>query len=104
MGRRLVDHDSRKDLWDEVAIITSKDANLTSALVRYLESRLVRIARNVGRVALENVQGPTGGAELPEADASDMDCFIEQGGSNGWPRAVRAMAPGRSRKRRPESS
>lgn len=78
VGKRLVDHDSKKDFWDEVAIITSKDANLTSAHVRYLESRLVRIARTVGRVALENVQGPTGGADLPEADASDMDYFIEQ--------------------------
>lgn len=78
VGKRLVDHDSKKDFWDEVAIITSKDANLTSAHVRYLESRLVRIAKTVGRVSLENVQGPTGGAELPEADASDMDYFIEQ--------------------------
>lgn len=78
VGKRLVEHDSKKDFWDEVAIITSKDANLTSAHVRYLESRLVRIAKSVGRVSLENIQGPTGGAELPEADASDMDYFIEQ--------------------------
>lgn len=78
VGKRLVEHDSKKDFWDEVAIITSKDANLTSAHVRYLESRLVRIAKTVGRVPLENVQGPTGGADLPEADASDMDYFIEQ--------------------------
>ena len=69
---------SKKDFWDEVIIITSKDANPTSAHVRYLESRLVRIAKTVGRVSLENVQGPTGGADLPEADASDMDYFIEQ--------------------------
>ena len=78
VGKRLVEHDSRKDFWDEVTIITSKDANLTSAHVRYLESRLVRIAKTVGRVPLENIQGPTGGADLPEADASDMDYFIEQ--------------------------
>ncbi|MGO2820993.1 MAG: DUF4357 domain-containing protein [Brachybacterium tyrofermentans] len=38
----------------------------------------MRIAKTVGRVSLENVQGPTGGADLPEADASDMDYFIEQ--------------------------
>lgn len=78
VGKRLAEHDIKKDFWDEVAIITSKDANLTSAHVRYLESRLVRIAKTVGRVSLENVQGPTGGAELPEADSSDMDYFIEQ--------------------------
>lgn len=78
VGKRLGEHDIQKDFWDEVAIITSKDANLTSAHVRYLESRLVRIAKTVGRVSLENIQGPTGGAELPEADASDMNYFIEQ--------------------------
>ncbi|MDN5600155.1 MAG: GIY-YIG nuclease family protein [Brachybacterium sp.] len=78
VGKRLGEHNSEKDFWDEVAIITSKDANLTSAHVRYLESRLVRIAKTVGRIPLANVQGPTGGADLPEADASDMDYFIEQ--------------------------
>lgn len=78
VGKRLIHHDSKKDFWDEVVIVTSKDANLTSAHVRYLESRLVRIAKDVGRVQLENLQGPTGGADLPEADASDMDYFIEQ--------------------------
>ena len=78
VGKRLVDHDAKKDFWDEVVIVTSKDANLTSAHVRYLESRLVRIAKDVGRVSLVNIQGPTGGADLPEADASDMDYFIDQ--------------------------
>ena len=78
VGKRLLDHEKKKDFWDEVVIITSKDANLTSAHVRYLESRLVRIAKEIGRIPLVNVQGPTGGADLPEADASDMDYFIEQ--------------------------
>ncbi|MEE1651382.1 GIY-YIG nuclease family protein [Brachybacterium sp. J144] len=78
VGKRLVDHDAKKDFWDEVVIVTSKDANFTSAHVRYLESRLVRIAKDIGRIPLVNIQGPTGGADLPEADASDMDYFIDQ--------------------------
>jgi hypothetical protein len=78
VGKRLVHHDAKKDFWDEVVIITSKDANLTSAHVRYLEARLVHIAKDVGRIPLVNIQGPTGGADLPEADASDMDYFIDQ--------------------------
>lgn len=78
VGKRLGNHDVEKDFWDEVVIVTSKDANLTSAHVRYLESRLVRIAKEIGRTPLINVQRPTGGAELPEADASDMDYFIDQ--------------------------
>lgn len=78
ISTRLVNHDAAKDFWDEVVIITSKDANLTSAHVRYLESQLVWIAQSIGRVTLTNTQRPTGGAALPEADASDMDYFIDQ--------------------------
>lgn len=75
---RLKSHDSNKDFWDEVVIITSKDTNLTSAHVRYLEAKLVEIATKVGRVRLKNSNVPTGGSTLPEADVSDMDYFIEQ--------------------------
>ena len=75
---RLVQHDAKKDFWDEVIIVTSKDSNLTSAHVRYLEAQLVKIAQTVGRYRLENGNNPRGGADLPEADASDMDYFIDQ--------------------------
>lgn len=75
---RLVHHDATKVFWEEVVVVTSKDANLTSAHVRYLESRLIRLAKSIGRVPLANGNEPTGGADLPEADASDMDYFIEQ--------------------------
>ncbi|OZB87908.1 MAG: hypothetical protein B7X41_10975 [Microbacterium sp. 14-71-5] len=78
VSNRLVQHDATKDFWDEVIVVTSKDTNLTSAHVRYLESRLIRLAKAIGRVPLVNGNEPSGGADLPEADASDMDYFIEQ--------------------------
>lgn len=78
VSSRLVQHDAKKDFWDEVVVVTSKDTNLTSAHVRYLESRLIRLAKSIGRVPLINGNEPSGGADLPEADASDMDYFIEQ--------------------------
>lgn len=78
VGKRLLNHDAKKDFWREVVIITSKDTNLTSAHVRFLESQLIRLAQGIGRVPLENGNIPTGGADLPEADASDMNYFIEQ--------------------------
>ncbi|WP_277454079.1 GIY-YIG nuclease family protein [Janibacter sp. DB-40] len=78
VAKRLQHHDIQKDFWTDVAIVTSKDMNLTSAHVRYLEARLVRLAKAIGRVPLENGNEPTGGADLPEADASDMEYFIEQ--------------------------
>ncbi|MGO1316610.1 MAG: GIY-YIG nuclease family protein, partial [Cellulomonadaceae bacterium] len=78
VSKRLVQHDAKKVFWDEVVVITSKDTNLTSAHVRYLESRLILLAKSIGRVPLDNGNEPSGGADLPEADASDMDYFIDQ--------------------------
>lgn len=78
VAHRLASHDTHKDFWDEVLIITSKDLNLTSAHVRFLEANLVSLAKSIGRVPLLNGNEPTGGAELPEADRSDMEYFMEQ--------------------------
>ncbi|MEJ7690637.1 MAG: hypothetical protein WKF76_09550 [Nocardioidaceae bacterium] len=57
--------------------ITSKDTNLTKSHGRYLESRLISLATQAGRVTLENGTAPPVPA-LPEADASDMDYFLSQ--------------------------
>jgi len=74
---RLRHHHRDKDFWDRVVVITSKDANLTKAHGRYLESRLISLAVRAGRVTLENSTAPQVPA-LPEADASDMDYFVAQ--------------------------
>lgn len=74
---RLRYHQRDKEFWDRVVVITSKDANLTKAHGRYLESRLISLAASAGRVTLENGTAPTVPA-LPEADASDMDYFVSQ--------------------------
>lgn len=76
--KRLENHNSTKDFWEDVVIITSKDMNLTKAHVRYLESELISLAKIIGRVNLHNGNVPSGGASLPEADESDMKYFIEQ--------------------------
>lgn len=78
VGNRLAQHDVKKEFWTEVVIITSKDENLTSAHVRYLESRLVRMAKSIGRIPLTNGNEPTGGADLPESDAAYMDTFVDE--------------------------
>ncbi len=66
-----------KDFWDRVVVLTSKDANLTKAHARYLESRFIELARIAQRARLANGTAPTGIA-LPEADRSDMEFFIDQ--------------------------
>jgi len=58
-------------------LVTSKDTNLTKSHGRYLESRLISLATQGGRVTLENGTAPPVPA-LPEADASDMDYFLSQ--------------------------
>jgi hypothetical protein len=74
---RLRHHQREKEFWDRVVVITSKDSNITKSHGRYLESRLISLATEADRVALENKDRPPVPA-LPEADASDMDYFLTQ--------------------------
>ena len=43
-----------KDFWEKVCLITSKDQNLTKAHVKFLESRLLALAKQSGRCGLIN--------------------------------------------------
>ncbi len=66
-----------KDFWNRALVLTSKDANLTKAHVRYLESRFIALANSARRTKLANVAAPPLPV-LPESDVSDMESFIEQ--------------------------
>jgi hypothetical protein len=68
-----------KDFWDRAIVLTSKDANLTKAHARYLESRFVTLAQQARRARLINGTAPPL-PPLPEADVSDMEYFISQAG------------------------
>ena len=76
---RLVRHsqDDGKDFWERTCVVTSKDHNITKAHARYLEARLIEIARDSGTASLVNATSPEP-PRLPEADKSDMEFFIEQ--------------------------
>jgi len=73
---RLQSHDSKKDFWTWVIVFVSKDENLTKAHVRWLEAKLVRDIKDGKRADIENENEP-GGGHLPEADAADMETFLE---------------------------
>ncbi len=82
VAQRLAHHNrpedkGGKDFWEKVCVVTSKDANLTKSHIKYLESRLLRIAQQGKRCALLNGTDP-GYDNLPEADRSDMEFFLEQ--------------------------
>lgn len=66
-----------KDFWDRAIVLTSKDANLTKAHARYLESQFISLATQAGRSRLTNATAPPP-PPLPEADRSDMEYYITQ--------------------------
>lgn len=65
-----------KEFWIIAIVFVSKDENLTKAHVRYLESRLLAEASQVGRFTLE--QNQASGAKLPESDLHDMEVFLSR--------------------------
>jgi len=65
-----------KDFWNQIVYFTSKDENLTKAHVRYLEGKLIDLARHAARALVIN--GQSSGAKLPESDREDMEVFLEK--------------------------
>lgn len=65
-----------KDFWNNIAFFITKDENLTKAHIRYIEGRLIEIAKTAGRSVVVNNQGS--GAKLPESDREDMEVFLEK--------------------------
>ena len=63
-----------KDFWNHIVFFVSKDENLTKAHIRYLEGRLIEIAKLAERAVLLNSQGS--GSKLPESDREDMEVFL----------------------------
>ncbi|MEA5075234.1 MAG: GIY-YIG nuclease family protein [Coriobacteriia bacterium] len=74
---RFRDHSAKKDFWDRVVLITSKDDSFTEGHWGYLEWRLVELAKQAARVTLANGNNPQG-RKLSEAQMSDMEAFLEQ--------------------------
>ncbi|MHB8741053.1 MAG: GIY-YIG nuclease family protein, partial [Coriobacteriia bacterium] len=57
---RFRDHSAKKEFWDRVVLITSKDDSFTEGHWGYLEWRLVELARQAARVTLANGNDPRG--------------------------------------------
>ncbi|MBW2936529.1 GIY-YIG nuclease family protein [Aureisphaera sp. CAU 1614] len=72
---RLKNHDLNKDFWNEVILFTSKDENLTKSHIKYLESRLIQIAKETERYNLKNANNPNLNA-LPLPDRDAMEEFL----------------------------
>lgn len=76
MRARIAQHVSGKDWWDEVILVSTTGDKLHKAHVKYLESRLVEIARSVGKMTLENSSTPPR-SSLTEAALANMESFLD---------------------------
>ncbi|MBT3725416.1 MAG: GIY-YIG nuclease family protein [Gammaproteobacteria bacterium] len=65
-----------KDFWNNITFFITKDENLTKAHIRYIEGRLIDLAKASGRSVVTNSQ--SSGAKLPESDREDMEVFLEK--------------------------
>jgi hypothetical protein len=76
LAARLKSHAVEKEWWDRAILITTSANNLHKAHVKYLESRLVQLAREAKETPLENGNTPPR-SSLSEAAATNMEVFIE---------------------------
>jgi hypothetical protein len=76
IGARIRQHDVRKEWWTIAVLITAAANKLNKAHVRYLEARLIALAKSIGRTPLDNLTNPML-PMLSEADISKMEAFLE---------------------------
>jgi hypothetical protein len=77
VNKRLNNHFTQKDWWDDFIIFISKDTSLTKAHVRWLENKLFEIAKsNPSTIIVENNVIPSG-SKLPASDIDDMNEFLD---------------------------
>lgn len=76
MHTRIGQHATSKDWWDIAILVSTTGDMLHKAHVKYLESRLVEIAKSVGTTSLENGNAPTR-SSLTEAAQANMESFLD---------------------------
>lgn len=91
LGVRLKQHLAERD-FESIICFSSKDDLLTKAHIKYLEAKLIQLAKNAKTSNVENNKSPRG-ARLSEADISDMEYFIEQVGLILPLVGIRALIP-----------
>lgn len=74
--KRLNQHLTQKDFWNESIVFLSKDNNLNKAHIKYLENRLHDIAKSANRYKIENTVTPTQ-SSISESDTAEMEEYIE---------------------------
>ncbi|MFN8614788.1 MAG: GIY-YIG nuclease family protein [Vampirovibrionales bacterium] len=76
-SRLLSHYQNNKIDFDRATVIISKDDNFTKAHARYLETRLIEIAREKMGDRVENKTKGTP-VSLPESERTDMEYYLQQ--------------------------
>ena len=77
LRERLRQHVADKEFWTRFVTFTSTNEGLNKALVRYLESRLVELAKAANQWVLENHTAPSP-PPLSEPDRADAEWFLQE--------------------------
>jgi hypothetical protein len=68
---------AKRGFWETAVVITTSDDALTKGHERYLEARLLSMAKQANRLILDNDQHPDADRRrLPEADRANMEAFL----------------------------
>lgn len=76
IAARMKSHEANKDWWTTAVLVTSAANNLHKAHAKFLESRLVEEARNVGVMPLDNGNTPPRPG-LSESARANMEAFLD---------------------------
>lgn len=77
VGNRIDNHVANKDFWRRGLIFTAEGRRLNKAHIQHLESRLVSIAKQAGRVILDNGNNPQPPV-LSEEEYAFCENFLQQ--------------------------
>ena len=73
---RLNQHYSKKDFWDWAVFFVTKDSSLNKAHVKYLESRLLELAKAAKQSKRDNA-GSSLQPTLSEVETADVESFLQ---------------------------
>ncbi len=76
IAKRIKDHDAKRDWWSDLIVITTAADALNKAHAKYLEARLIEVARQARTRDLENATTPPRNS-LSEAGRANMEEFLE---------------------------
>ncbi len=73
---RLDAHQKQKDFWTHAYVATTRDDSLNKAHVRFLEARLLDLAKTADNASLDNWTAP-GVIGLTEPEVAEMDTYLD---------------------------